>query len=61
MFLVWEGGKETCSAWLMWMVGHNNVFATVDELMTRLKNMSKGRAACNAKEWLWLDPLKMDK
>ena len=55
MFLVWEGGKETCSAWLMWMVGHNNVFATVDDLMTRLSNISRGRAACNVKDWLWLN------
>ena len=54
-FLVWEGGKETCSAWLMWMVGKDHVFGTFDELLTRLLNMSKGKAACNAKEWLWLD------
>ena len=55
IFLVWEGGKDTCSSWLMWLVGKNQVFATFDELFTRLVNMSKGRAACNAREWLWLD------
>lgn len=55
IFLVWEGGKETCSAWLMWLVGKDNVFGSFDELKTRLVNISKGKAACNAKEWLWLD------
>jgi len=54
-FLVWEGGKETCSAWLMWLVGQNHIFGSFDELLTRLINMSKGKAACNAREWLWLD------
>lgn len=54
-FLVWEGGKDNCSAWLMWMVGKDHVFGSFDELLTRLINMSKGKAACNAREWLWLD------
>lgn len=60
VFIVWEGGKEHCSAWLMWLVGHQNVFSSVDELMTRLKNISKGRAAFNAKDWLLLDLEKFD-
>lgn len=55
VYIVWEGGKETCSGWLMWLVGHQNVFSTVEELLTRLDNISKGKAAYNAKDWLLLD------
>lgn len=55
IFMVWEGGKESCSAWLMWMIGHSHVFSTFDELLTRLVNISKGKTAYNAKEWLLLD------
>jgi hypothetical protein len=55
VYIVWEGGKETCSGWLMWLVGHQNVFGTFDELLTRLDNIAKGKAAYNAKDWLLLD------
>lgn len=55
VYVVWEGGKETCSGWLMWLVGHNNVFGHVDELITRLDNIAKGRTSYNAKDWLLLD------
>lgn len=55
IFLAWEGGKETCSGWLMYLVGHNNVFGSLDEIVTRLDNISKGKAAYSAKEWLLLD------
>ena len=60
IFLVWEGGKETCSGWLMYLVGHNNVFGSLDEVVTRLDNISKGKTAYNAKEWLLLDLGKDD-
>lgn len=55
MYMVWEGGKSTCSGWLMWLVGHNNVFSTFEELKTRLKNISNGKTAFNAKQWLLFD------
>jgi len=55
VFMVWEGGKDECSAWIMWLVGHRNIFSTVDELMTRLENISKGKTAYNARDWLLLD------
>lgn len=55
VMVVWEGGKETCSAWLMWLVGHQNVFSSFEELLERLKKMSNGEAAINVKDWLLLD------
>jgi len=55
IYVVWEGGKETCSAWLMFLVGHKNIFATMDELVTRLDNIARGRTAYSPKEWLLLD------
>lgn len=55
VLVVWEGGKEACSAWIMWLVGHRNVFGSFDELLTRLENISKGKTAYNARDWLLLD------
>lgn len=54
IYMVWEGGKETCSGWLMWLVGPNNIFATFEALLTRLQNISAGNAAFNADDWLLL-------
>lgn len=53
--IVWEGGKKTCSGWMMWLVGHNHVFSTFDEVLDRLKKISQGEAAYNAKDWLLFD------
>lgn len=61
VYMVWEGGKETCSAWLMWLVGHQNVFSSLDELLLRLKDISSGNVAYNAKDWLLLDFNKGEK
>jgi len=55
VMVVWEGGKETCSAWVMWLVGHRNVFGSIDEVITRLDNISKGKTAYNARDWLLLN------
>ncbi len=55
VFLVWEGGKDSCSAWLMWLVGHRNVFASFGELRTRLENISKGKTAYKPSDWLLLN------
>ncbi len=55
VFMVWEGGKGDCSAWMMWLVGHQNVFDTFDDVLVRLKNISEGKAAYNARDWLLLN------
>lgn len=55
-FVVWEGEKETCSAWLMKLVGGpDHIFANVDEMIVRLDNISKGKTAYNVKDWLLLN------
>lgn len=59
IFVVWEGeGKNGCSGWIMRLVGHENVFASVDKLMQHLDAISHGKAAFNANEWLLLKPVK---
>ncbi len=55
VYVVWEGGKETASGWLMWLVGHRNIFGTFEDLMKHLKSVADGKAAYNAKDWLLLD------
>lgn len=57
IFLVWEEtGKKDCSAWLMRLVGHRNVFAHIDDLIMHLDAISHGEKAFDANEWLLLDP-----
>lgn len=55
VYVVWEGGKATASGWLMWLVGHQNIFGTFEELMKHLRDVANGEAAYNAKDWLLLD------
>jgi len=54
VMVVWEGGKETCSAWLMWLVGHENIFSSIDELIDQLDAIRNGKAAINIDDWLLL-------
>lgn len=57
IFLVWEGdGIKGCSAWLMKLVGHKNIFSHEDELIQHLDAISHGEKAFDANEWLLLDP-----
>lgn len=57
IFMVWEEtGKKDCSAWLMKLVGHKNIFAHVNQLINHLTLISQGQKAFNANEWLLLDP-----
>ncbi len=57
IFVVWEEtGKSDCSAWIMRLVGHKNVFSNVDDLISHLDDISHGKIAFNANEWLLLDP-----
>jgi len=45
-FMVWEKtGKKDCSAWLMKLVGHKNIFSHVDELISHLHKISQGEEA----------------
>lgn len=60
VLVVWEGGKEKCSAWIMWLVGQENVFGTVDEMVAKMDSISKGRVAYNARDWLLLDLGRMN-
>lgn len=55
VMIVWEGGKESCSGWLLWLVGHENVFSSFDELFCHLESVSKGEAAIDVRDWLLLD------
>lgn len=55
VLVVWPGGKSTCSGWLMWLVGHENIFETFEELEDHLLKMSEGKIAYNAREWLLFD------
>lgn len=61
VFLVWDGGKEECSAWMMWLVGHRNVFSSFEEMSETLVNISNGKEYYNAKDWLLIDFNKKNK
>jgi hypothetical protein len=52
VMVVWDGGKETASGWLMTLVGHRNVFGTFEELKDRLRQIVKGETDYDTKDWL---------
>lgn len=54
-FAVWEGGKHNASAWIMWLIGHRNIFDTWEELRMTLKNISQGKEAYESKDWMLFD------
>ena len=57
IFIVWEDtGLDNCSSWIMGLVGHQNVFRNVDELIHRLSEISNGEAEFNASKWLLINP-----
>jgi len=57
IFIVWEdSGLNDCSGWLIKLVGHENVFSNVDDLINRLDKISKGENTFNANEWLLIEP-----
>ena len=55
VLVVWDGGKKSCSGWLMWLVGHYNVFSTFNDLFDRLDSVSKGKSRYGIKDWLFMD------
>jgi nucleoside 2-deoxyribosyltransferase len=57
IFIVWEEtGKSDCSAWLMKLVGHKNIFTHEDELIEHLHSISQGEKSFDANKWLLIDP-----
>lgn len=58
---VWEGGKETASGWLMWLIGHQNVFSTWKDLKEHFRKILNGEVAYNVKDWLFFDFSKTHK
>ncbi len=54
VMIIWEGGKDSCSGWLQWLVGHDNVFDTMDDLVEQLRKIAQGETAYNANDWLLL-------
>lgn len=50
VYLVWPGGKETCSAWLMWRVGHQNIFENFSQLQHHMLWL-KQQHADNRHDW----------
>jgi hypothetical protein len=55
VMVVWEGGREKCSGWLMWLVGHEHVFGSFEEMLDYLSKASQGQAAIDVRDWLLLD------
>lgn len=55
VLVVWEGGLDTCSGWIMWLVGYENIFATFNELIEKMQSISSGKESYDPKDWLLID------
>lgn len=52
VFTIWEDGMTTCSAWLAWLVGHKNVFRTIDSCVNRIDRIMHGKESVDPEDWL---------
>ena len=53
VFTIWEeDGMTTCSAWLAWLVGHKNIFRTIDSCVNKIDRIMHRKEAVDPEDWL---------
>ncbi len=53
VFVIWpKDGVESSSAWLIFMVGQENIFTNMDDCVTRIDDLMHGRAEIDPTKWL---------
>ncbi len=53
VFVIWESdGMSTCSAWLAWLVGHKNVFRSLDSCVNKIDRIMHDRESVDKEDWL---------
>ena len=53
VFVIWESdGMTTCSGWLAWLVGHKNVFRTMDACVNKIDRIMHQRESLDRDDWL---------
>lgn len=53
VFVIWPpNGVESCSAWLIFMAGQENIFFNIDNCVTRIDDLMYGRADIDPTKWL---------
>jgi hypothetical protein len=55
VLIVWDGGKKSCSGYIMWIVGNKHVFDSPQQMFKYLRRIKKGRVPRSAQDWLLLD------
>lgn len=56
VYVIWESdGMTTCSAWLAWLVGHRNVFRSMDSCVGKLDRVMHQRESLDRDDWLVFD------
>ena len=58
--LIWcQQGKENAPNWLFFMLPHQHIFGSLDELLQYLANVHSGRDHNHYKRWLFFDQNRM--
>lgn len=52
VLLISEDGLEKLSSWLMWLVGHNNVFTNIDGCVNYLDQIINNKIQPNCEDWM---------
>ncbi len=53
VFVIWESdGMSTCSAWLAWLVGHKNVFRSLDSCVNKIDRIMHDRESVDKEDWV---------
>ncbi len=53
VFVIWPpDGSKSASAWLIFMVGQENIFTNMDDCVTRIDDLMHGKAEIDPTKWL---------
>lgn len=51
VLVIWEGGISESSGWVSWLVGHENIFPTLDDAIDRLSLVLNGQKFVDNRQW----------
>lgn len=55
VLLIYEDDLKKMSSWLMWLVGHNSIFHSLDECVNYIRDVIKGKIQPNNEDWMILE------
>ncbi len=55
VLLIYEDDLKKMSSWLMWLIGHKNIFHSLDECVKHIDDIMKGKIRPDSDDWVILE------